>query len=325
MSGQKLKILVVDDETSFGSLLGRALKRLGHTPHILAHPVDALEVFLEQPNEFDAVITDIDMPVMSGVDLACSIRAEVSDIPIAFCTGSSRDEDVVHKAKTIGAVLPKVWTVADVKRVLSTLQTKPRLARGSQTAMPGVTDSATRELLRSVPRRRAATSPMRKVVRKIKVTCRTWEQVDRLCDEQSSGRQFLTLRGSHKLKVGERLTVALSLPDELVLSVAAEVASVRRDPVADAGVFSIHLIGLTPEVCARLRSMVLSAGGSQKRRRRGSYSQAGTRRPSSSNPAVSLSDDDRTPVGAVLGNVKLRKQIDDIASKMTGKKEGLEN
>jgi CheY-like chemotaxis protein len=318
VGGNKLKILVVDDETSFGSLLGRALKRLGHTPEIAAHPVDALEMFREQPDEFDAVITDIDMPVMSGVELASSIRAEVSDMPIAFCTGSSRDEEVVDRAKAIGAVLPKVWTVADVKRVLSTLQIKNRLARGSQTSMANVPQTAP---LRAVPRPRAATSPMRKVVRKIKVTCRTWGQVDRLCDEQSSGRQFLTLRGDHKLKVGERLTVALSLPDELVLSIAAEVASVRRQPASNNSVFSIHLVGLTPEVCARLRSMVLSA--SEPPKRLSNYHRSSPRAVTPQN----LTNDDITPAGAVLGNLKLRKQIDDMPGKMTGKntKDSLES
>ena len=108
-----MKILVVDDEQSFGALLGHTLKRLGHKPVVATHPEDALELLTP---DVDAVITDIDMPVMSGVELAQAIRAQYEEMPIAFCTGSAPEGRAVREAGEIGTVLPKVWTVGKAGR-----------------------------------------------------------------------------------------------------------------------------------------------------------------------------------------------------------------
>lgn len=119
-----MRILVVDDEESFGRLLERALLLLGHVPTVAVHPVDALEIFRNR--HFDAVITDIDMPMMNGVDLARAIRAECESIPIAFCTGSGPHDVPRRQAAEIGRVLPKIWRLDDVRRVVSELDFQRR-------------------------------------------------------------------------------------------------------------------------------------------------------------------------------------------------------
>ncbi|MBI4509241.1 MAG: response regulator [Deltaproteobacteria bacterium] len=106
-----VRILVVDDERGFGSLLGRTLRRLGHEAVLAYHPFDAIEML--DPS-VDAVITDIDMPNMDGVQLAQQIRRRFSDMPIAFCTGSDPEDSVVRKASEIGRVFPKIWTLDEV-------------------------------------------------------------------------------------------------------------------------------------------------------------------------------------------------------------------
>ena len=114
-----MNILVVDDEVAFAQLLGRSLRRLGHQATVVGHPEDALEMFRASP--FDAVITDIDMPCMSGVDLARTLRAERADLRIAFCTGSAPGTSRALEASTFGLVLPKVWRDADVRVLLDSL------------------------------------------------------------------------------------------------------------------------------------------------------------------------------------------------------------
>jgi CheY-like chemotaxis protein len=114
-----MHILVVDDDEACARLLERALRRLGHDPVVALHPRDALELFHAQ--KFDAVITDIDMPTMSGIELARQIRAE-SDIPIAFCTGSARDQLSSGDARAIGTVFPKMSRDGDVARLVDDLR-----------------------------------------------------------------------------------------------------------------------------------------------------------------------------------------------------------
>lgn len=282
-----MKILVVDDEQSFGALLGRVLRKLGHKTEVTCHPEDALERF--RAGGFDAVITDIDMPGMSGVELARVIRKMESELPIAFCTGSAPSDSVIRQAESIGRVLPKVWTVADVRAVVRDLtETRARLARGSRSRLP------------AQPREEQATpTERRRTHRRIKVTCRDWTQVAKLCDEQAAGTHLLTIRGNHSLAPGDRLMVALSLPDELVLSIAAEVRSVQTDAVDGSRATSILMVGLTPEICTRLRAMCHSAGV-------GGAAQQLRRRPRASRP----------PRASSPGNVKLRRQIDDLGKKL---------
>ncbi len=283
-----MKILVVDDEQSFGALLGRVLKRLGHKTVVTCHPDDALERFRD--GGFDAVITDIDMPGMSGVELARAIRAMAHELPIAFCTGSAPTDAVIRQAESIGRVLPKVWTVADVRAVVRDLnEARARMARGSRQRLPQPPRDE-----RVTP---ASASP-RRVQRRIKVTCRDWRQVGKLCDEHVTGTHLLTVRGNPSLLPGDWLMVALSLPDELVLSIAAEVRAVETDPVDGHRATSILMVGLTPEICARLRAMCHSAGV-----------------PTAEPPLRARPRASEPPQGGA-GNAKLRRQIDALTKKL---------
>ena len=114
-----MTILVVDDEAAFGRLLARALRVLGHEVTVAVHPVDALELF--EKGRFDAVITDIEMPMMNGIELARAMRGQCADIPIAFCTGSPPHDAPRRQASEIGRVLPKIWRLDDVRRVVGEL------------------------------------------------------------------------------------------------------------------------------------------------------------------------------------------------------------
>ena len=119
---QGLRILVVDDEVSYCKMLGLTLQRLGHFPTLAFDPLDALEAFIT--GQFDAVITDIDMPGMNGVDLAIEIRRQVAEMPIAFCTGSGPDDECRQAAAKIGAVWAKIWRSDDVTSLLTRLRSK---------------------------------------------------------------------------------------------------------------------------------------------------------------------------------------------------------
>lgn len=114
-----MSILVVDDEEAFGRLLARALRVLGHEVTVAVHPVDALELF--EGGRYDAVITDIEMPMMNGIELARAIREQCANIPIAFCTGSPPHDAPRRQASAIGRVLPKIWRLDDVRRVVGEL------------------------------------------------------------------------------------------------------------------------------------------------------------------------------------------------------------
>jgi PAS domain S-box-containing protein len=94
------RILFVDDEEALVDLGKSMLEALGY--HVTAKTVslEALKAFGAQPNEFDAVITDMTMPFLTGKDLAVKIIAIRPDIPVVLCTGFS---DLIDEARAAEA------------------------------------------------------------------------------------------------------------------------------------------------------------------------------------------------------------------------------
>ena len=87
----KGSLLVVDDEEAVGTQLGLRLERLGYEVIVLDDPADAVDAVREAPALFDAVITDLSMPQMSGLELATRLRQLVPDLPIYLCSGNTGD------------------------------------------------------------------------------------------------------------------------------------------------------------------------------------------------------------------------------------------
>jgi PAS domain S-box-containing protein len=82
-------ILLVDDEQMLLDVGMRLLNSLGYTVTALHNPVEALELFTQDPAVFDAVITDQTMPDMTGFELARLVLQIRPDIPVILCTGYS--------------------------------------------------------------------------------------------------------------------------------------------------------------------------------------------------------------------------------------------
>jgi PAS domain S-box-containing protein len=83
------RILLVDDEAPILKLEKQMLEKLGYTVTIQTGSVEALDLLSINPHAFDLVITDMSMPVMTGMDMASQIIKLRPDIPIILCTGFS--------------------------------------------------------------------------------------------------------------------------------------------------------------------------------------------------------------------------------------------
>jgi len=90
------RILFIDDEPRLAAMVKRLLESLGYRVVTRTDPVEALGLFREDPRAFDAVITDMTMPGMTGDRLAAEIRSLRPEMPILLCTGYS---DLVNEKK----------------------------------------------------------------------------------------------------------------------------------------------------------------------------------------------------------------------------------
>jgi PAS domain S-box-containing protein len=120
--GGHQRILYVDDEEALVVLATQVLKRLGYQVVGYTNPADALLAFRARPNDFDVVVTDLSMPVMSGFDLAREMLAQRPDLPVIMTSGYVRAEDhAAAKAAGIRDVITKPNTVEELGRVLDRL------------------------------------------------------------------------------------------------------------------------------------------------------------------------------------------------------------
>ncbi len=86
-------ILLVDDEKMLAKVTGRSLERLGYEAVIKTDPEEALKTFESQPDKFDLIITDKNMPKMNGLELTAKIKQISSVTPVIMCTGLSEDSN----------------------------------------------------------------------------------------------------------------------------------------------------------------------------------------------------------------------------------------
>jgi CheY-like chemotaxis protein len=82
-------VLFIDDEEPLVQLGMRMLKELGYQVTGATNPIDALNVFVEDPKRFDIVLTDVIMRNMRGEALAQKIKRIRPDIPVILFTGYS--------------------------------------------------------------------------------------------------------------------------------------------------------------------------------------------------------------------------------------------
>jgi CheY-like chemotaxis protein len=93
-------VLFVDDEESIVVTLCEVLQVLGYKVVSSVDSQEALELFRENPDKFDVVLTDMTMPKMTGFKLSQEILGIRSDVPIILATGFAEgiNEKMVKKS-----------------------------------------------------------------------------------------------------------------------------------------------------------------------------------------------------------------------------------
>lgn len=93
------RILIVDDEPMVADVTSRMLERLGYSTTTAKNAVEALRIFQESPNFFDAIVTDETMPDLPGHLLAREAKLIRAEVPIILLTGYSQMVSTGDEAK----------------------------------------------------------------------------------------------------------------------------------------------------------------------------------------------------------------------------------
>lgn len=80
-------VLVVDDEELVLAVTGKVLKSLGFDVCLVASGELALEVLEDRASTINAVVSDVNMPGMSGVELAHEIAQKWQHLSVLLVSG----------------------------------------------------------------------------------------------------------------------------------------------------------------------------------------------------------------------------------------------
>ena len=100
MGDVKMNILVVDDFATMRRIVKNILKQLGYENiHEADDGTSALEVLKRE--KIDFIISDWNMPQMSGIELLKTVRAteEWKDLPFLMVTAEGQKENVIEAVK----------------------------------------------------------------------------------------------------------------------------------------------------------------------------------------------------------------------------------
>ncbi|MGI6657340.1 MAG: hybrid sensor histidine kinase/response regulator [Desulfobulbus sp.] len=118
-------LLLVDDEKAIADVTTAMLERLGYKVTMRISSFDALEAFRNHADQIDLLITDLNMPQMSGLQLSHQIRRIRPDIKIIFCTGFS-EQAQTPRTTGVDGFLHKPVLMADLARCVRTVLDNPK-------------------------------------------------------------------------------------------------------------------------------------------------------------------------------------------------------
>jgi DNA-binding NtrC family response regulator len=98
--GRGRRILLVDDDDAVLGIVETVLARCGFVTDAHANPMQALERFAAAPQDFTAVISDLTMPGISGVELARRLHEVRQGIPFILASGNLHAQALANAQQT---------------------------------------------------------------------------------------------------------------------------------------------------------------------------------------------------------------------------------
>ena len=132
MGIENTKFLVVDDFSTMRRIVRNLLKELGFSN--VQEAEDGVEALAKlRGNEFDFVVSDWNMPNMTGIELLRAIRADdkLKHLPVLMVTAEAKKENIIEAAKAgASGYVVKPFTAATLDEKLKKIfQNFPNLQK----------------------------------------------------------------------------------------------------------------------------------------------------------------------------------------------------
>jgi CheY-like chemotaxis protein len=122
-SGNMASVLVVDDEPSGRRFACRVLREAGYWVREAADGLDALSLIRSGVVDLDAVVSDVVMPRMNGVELLQSLSLEHPRLPVILMSGYHMNQltrlGIVSPCGVLSKPFPPDQLLAEVRRCIA--------------------------------------------------------------------------------------------------------------------------------------------------------------------------------------------------------------
>jgi signal transduction histidine kinase len=129
------KVLLVDDEMDFLSIMSERMKTRGMDVSTAASAKEAIQ--LAEAESFDAIILDLQMPEMDGLEVLKALKAKTPELQVILLTGHATVEksveamklgamDLMEKPADLRTLTEKIKIAQAKKKILAEKQTDER-------------------------------------------------------------------------------------------------------------------------------------------------------------------------------------------------------
>ena len=115
LPGDGAHVLCIDDDQAIVFLMKRLLERMGYCVSVYTDQNEALAAARAEPGRFDLVVTDYNMPGMSGLEVARALREIRADLPIVLASGNITEElRIEAPGAGVSELISKPYTVKEL-------------------------------------------------------------------------------------------------------------------------------------------------------------------------------------------------------------------
>lgn len=132
MSDKNMKFLVVDDFSTMRRIVRNLLKELGYT-NVDEAEDGVVGLSKLKGSNFEFVVTDWNMPNMTGIDMLRAIRADATlkHLPVLMITAEAKKENIIEAAKAgANGYIVKPFTAATLEEKLQKIFQNLEKAKG---------------------------------------------------------------------------------------------------------------------------------------------------------------------------------------------------
>lgn len=127
-----MKILIVDDFSTMRRIIKNLLRDLGFNNTQEADDGNTALPMLQSGN-FDFLVTDWNMPGMTGIDLLKAVRADakLSSLPVLMVTAEAKKDQIVEAAQAgVNGYIVKPFTAVTLKEKIDKIFERLQAAAG---------------------------------------------------------------------------------------------------------------------------------------------------------------------------------------------------